>query len=149
MTPATSSCQRVVAMTVGSDGAVAVTVDGFRLSPLVGVWGRESYAEVVDHATAYRSIGAVVEVREADGSVFREHVPAARTTQAPPRALELDGAGFLPGEQVAVAPIALHVAAADNGTVTHGVELVTDVVEAVEAVVLGRTSGTIHVAALR
>jgi hypothetical protein len=135
-------------MTVQSDGSMTVSVDGLRLLPGTGVWGRESYAEVVDHATVDRSIAAVVQVREADGTVFRELVPAVRTLPVSPRSLEMSGVGFLPGEQVAVAPIGLHLAAADDGTVPHPIELWAAGVEPVEVVLLGRTSGTIHVAGL-
>lgn len=135
-------------MTVASDGAMTVTVDGLRLLPRTGVWVRDSYAEVVDHATADRSIAAVVEVREADGSVFREIVPAARPTPISTRVIETARLGFLLGEQVAIAPIALHVVAADDRTLPRRVELPADGTEPAEVVLLGRTSGTFHIAPL-
>lgn len=147
MTPSTSNSRRMVTMTVQPDGTMTVTVDGLRLLPVTGVWGRESYPAVVDHATVNRSIAAVLEVREADGSVFRELVPAARATPIPSRVIEPAGAGFLPGEQVAVALIAVHVVAADDGTVSPRIEVPTEVAEPADLVLLGRTSGSISVAA--
>lgn len=134
-------------MTVEPDGVMTVTVDELRLLPVTGAWVRGSYAAVVDHATANRSIAAVVEVREADGTVFRELIPAARAIPVPPRVFETSNAGFVPGEQVAVAPIPLHVVAAADGSVTRRIELPMTEAAPMEVVLLGRTSGTVHISA--
>lgn len=146
MTRAGTSHHRIVTMIVQPDGSMTVSVDGLRLLPAVGMWARESYAEVVDHATANRRLTVEVEIREADGSVFADVIRAAtRTTPSPAVEIESTGAGFLPGEPVAVAPVAFHDTANAEGGVRTRLEKAPGCDDATEVVFFGRTSGTISV----
>lgn len=98
-----------VHVTVGHDGRLAVEVDG---RPYAGdrVLGRGDLRSLVDEITTDAGTAVRVEVREADGSTFSDIATppeqAARATTAPspePIVPALTGAGFRPGEEVALA----------------------------------------------
>lgn len=68
------------------------------------------------------------------------------TTSGAPQArsalLEVTGSGFVPGEDVALAPILIHTSARTDGTVRSLVELDEP---AAEVLAFGRVSGTVRV----
>jgi hypothetical protein len=145
---------RLVCVDVDSHGRLTVTVDGDRFTP--DPIGREAFGPLLDellraHGTAWR-----VEVHEADGSNYVDLLTrpdriepepnqpqlGATTLAGKSPLLEITGDGFVPGEDVAFAPIFIHSSARSDGSVRSLVEL-TDNVR--EVLVFGRVSGTIHV----
>lgn len=162
-----------VVVTVAADGTLTATVDGIsHPQPASGTWTRATFGPLMDEITKGRTISARVEVRECDGGVFtdiihaRKRTPPARATErapvpgtrrgrraAAPRALrlmEVDGEGFVPGEDVAVAVIVSHTDAAGTGTARALVDL-DDLSpgSAGEVVLFGRISGTTSVRRLQ
>lgn len=155
-----------VVVTVAADGTLTATVDGIEHpQPAAGAWIRATFGSLMDEITKDRTVSVRVEVRECDGGVFtdiihaRKPTPPARTPeQAPvpgtrrgrraatPRALrlmEVEGAGFVPGEDVAVAVIVSHTDAAGTGTVRALVDLDDLPPDATgEVILFGRISGT-------
>ncbi len=138
---------RTVLMTVAADGSMTVMVDGMLLPHDAGVWTRESFAAVLDRATDHHRDSAVVEVREADGSSFTDRIAGigrrslTSATNAHGITAEVNGSGFLPGEEVAIALVARHLVAESNGTVHACVP--TELFGGV--LLLGRESGTLHI----
>lgn len=150
-----------VVVAVGDTGTLDVTVDGqpFESPPGAEPWTRAGFADVLDTITGGRSIAVRVEVRESDGSVFtdiiRAHKPRPPTVKAEPvrstsgrhagrgrrEPVEVTGAGFTPGEPVAVALIIAHTNAASTGDATALVDR-TDA-RGTEVMLIGRTSGAI------
>ena len=119
----------------------------------------------MDKITKDRTVSVRVEVRECDGGVFtdiihaRKPAPRARAAEqepvpgtrrgrraAMPRALrlmEVDGEGFVPGEDVAVAVIVSHTDATGTGTARALVDLDDLPPDATgEVILFGRISGT-------
>lgn len=160
----------LVVMTIRPDATMTVTVDGepYEPPPFGPPWGRASFAAILDELTGQHRCPIRVEVHEADGTTFtdiitppaRRHralVPAPMPEPSPeppappatgtiprPRAfVAVSGAGFIPGEDVAVALIVAHTDASPDGTarafLTAGARTLNT--EA-EVVLLGRVSGT-------
>lgn len=164
----------VVVLTVASDGTIAATCDGQVLEPPAGgpPWQRDRLPQIIDLASCERTRPVRLQVREADGTVFTDLIPARtkRTTCAAPQAapkatpkaaprghepvpagaVTVSGEGFVPGEQVAVAIITGQATATDTGAATamltaaRGAGMKTGSVP-VEVVLFGRVSGTIIV----
>lgn len=158
-----------VIMTVTGDGAMTVTVDGqaHDPEPYAPPWRRESFARLIDQLTNLRQCPIRVEVREADGSVFTDIITPGRRRQAvpeppaqptppalvstqvpvvPPVLVGLQSAGFVPGEDVAVAVIVAHTDAAPTGAVRA--MLTTEQAAQAptgEVILLGRVSGMVAV----
>jgi len=155
-----------VIITVATDGTLTATVDGvIHPHPPAGAWTRTTFGPLMDEITKDRTVSVRVEVRECDGGVFTdivharkpaptavaaEHEPApgtrrgrrAVTTRAP-RLMQVEGDGFVPGEDVAVAIIIGHSDAAVAGTARALVDL--DEVphgSTGEVILFGRISGT-------
>lgn len=157
----------VVVLTVASDGTITATCDGQVLEPPAGgpPWQRDRLPQIIDLASCERTRPVRVQVREADGTVFTDLIPArtkratARTMpkaavrgdkSVPSGTVTVGGEGFVPGEQVAVAVITGHATATDAGAATatlnaaRGAGMTGDGVP-VEVVLFGRVSGTIIV----
>lgn len=119
----------LVVLDVREDGTVTVTVDGVRLDPdpFAPPWRRASFGQIIDRATDDRTTPARVEVREADGTTFTDII-ATRRRRAPhptpepeepaprPAFHTVEGDGFVPGEDVAVAVVTGHTDASGTGT---------------------------------
>lgn len=147
-----------VVMTVSEDGTMIVTVDGVPHvpEPFAPPWRREAFAAILDHLTDRRRSPVRIEVHEADGTVFTDIITPTRRrppdpeppTPAPdvPALAVLHGAGFVPGEDVAVAVIVAHSDAAPDGTARG---LLTPELLALsatrEVILLGRVSGALTV----
>lgn len=155
-----------VVVTVATDGTLAAAVDGVaHPQPSAGAWTRATFGPLMDEITKDRTVAVRVEVRECDGGVFtdiihaRKRTPPARTAEqdpvpgarrgrrtAPQRALrliEVDGEGFVPGEDVAVAVIMSHTDATGTGTARALVDLDDLPPDATgEMILFGRISGT-------
>ncbi|WP_246846536.1 hypothetical protein [Humibacter ginsenosidimutans] len=142
---------------VREDGTLTATLDGAPVEPVSGMWRRESVPKILDRATRSRTVPLRVEVHEVDGSVFtdiiapiRRRPPAHAATEtdkaltAVSELIEVTGAaGFVPGEDVAVALIISHSGAAPDGT-ARAVLTLEQVAACVigETVLFGRISGT-------
>ena len=155
-----------VVVTVAADGTLTAAVDGIaHPQPSAGAWTRATFGPLMDEITKDRTVSVRVEVRECDGGVFtdiihaRKPTPPVRVTEqesvpvtrrgrrvATPRALrlmEVDGEGFVPGEDVAVAVIVSHTDAAHTGTARALVDLDDLPTGATgEVILFGRISGT-------
>ena len=149
----------LVVLDVREDGTVAVTVDGSPLhpDPFAPPWRRSSFGQIIDRATDDRTTPERVEVREADGTTFTDII-AAQRRQTPdptpereepaPRTVfkTVEGDGFVPGEDVAVAVVTGHTDASGTGTARALIDparLGPDAASGVvEVVLFGRISGT-------
>ena len=155
-----------VVVTVAADGTLTAAVDGIaHPQPSAGAWTRATFGPLMDEITKDRTVSVRVEVRECDGGVFtdiihaRKPAPRARAAEqepvpgtrrgrraaAPraPRLMEVDGEGFVPGEDVAVAVIVRHTDAAGTGTARALVDLDDLPTGATgEVILFGRISGT-------
>jgi len=149
----------LVVLDVHEDGTVSVTVDGTPLlpDPFAPPWRRSSFGQIIDRATNDRTTPARVEVREADGATFTDIIAAHRrksrpepvpdpAVQARPVFHTVEGDGFVPGEDVAVAVVTGHTEAANTGTTRALIDLAALSAEqtggTVEVVLFGRISGT-------
>ena len=155
-----------VVVTVAADGMLTAVVDGIaHPQPSAGAWTRATFGPLMDEITKDRTVSVRVEVRECDGGVFtdiihaRKPAPRARAAEqepvpgtrrgrraaAPraPRLMEVEGEGFVPGEDVAVAVIVSHTDAAGTGTARALVDLDDLPTGATgEVILFGRISGT-------
>lgn len=148
-----------IVLDVHEDGTVTVTVDGRRLEPdpFAPPWRRSSFGRIIDRATNDRTTPVRVEVREADGTTFTDIIAARRRRSRPepepepeasagPMFHTVEGAGFVPGEDVAVAVVTGHTDAAHAGTARAlidpaGVD-VDQTGGVIEVILFGRVSGT-------
>jgi len=147
-----------VVMTVLEDGTMTVTVDGAPNlpEPFAPPWRREAFAMILDHLTDQRRSPVRIEVHEADGTVYTDIITPTRRRPPEPRPpapapdlpelAVLRGAGFVSGEDVAVAVIVAHSDAASDGTARG---LLTPELLALsatrEVILLGRVSGALTV----
>ncbi|WP_454137195.1 hypothetical protein [Microbacterium paulum] len=162
----------VVEFTVHPDGSMTVAVDGAPHTPppFAPAWRRESFPAILDDLAARHATPLRVHVREADGTTFTDIItpPKPRTTAEPwdhdqnqdqavpastvapakgtaPVVLhQVSGAGFVPGEDVAVAIIHAHSDAGSDGTaraLLTASQLAT--AHTGEVILLGRVSGTL------
>ena len=155
----------VVEFTITADGSMTVTADGvaYLPEPFAPGWRREAFPTILDALTARYRSPLRVQVHEADGSTFTDIItpPRERPTPKPwqpttPAAVsppvraaqpvlhQVAGAGFVPGEDVAVAIIHAHTDASTDGTART---LLTAEQAALavtgEVILLGRISGTL------
>ena len=153
-------------VTVAADGTQTAAVDGIaHPQAAAGAWTRATFGPLMDEITKDRTVSVRVEVRECDGGVFTDIIPA-RTPTPPARAaeqepvpgtrrgrrvaaphvlrlMEIDGEGFAPGEDVVVAVIVSHTDAAGTGTARALVDLDDLPTGATgEVILFGRISGT-------
>jgi hypothetical protein len=149
----------LVVLTVHPNGTLTVTVDGTVLPPPAHTtWRRSSLLDIIDQASEHRSVPVRVEVRETDGTSLTDLFPAQphpthheepeaskpRHTVASPTLVEVRAEGFIPGEDIAIAPISGHVDAAKDGTALTFIDA-AEHPGASEVVLLGRVSGTLSV----
>lgn len=149
----------LVVLDVHTDGTVTVTVDGKRLEPdsFAPPWRRSSFGQIIDRATNDRTTPARVEVRESDGTSFTDIIaprrrlppqPAPEPEKAGPLPVfhTVEGDGFVPGEDVAVAVITGHSDASGTGTARALIDPAQFIPDAaggvVEVLLFGRISGT-------
>ena len=162
-----------VVVNVAADGTLTAAVDGIaQPQPSAGAWTRATFGPLMDEITKDRTVSVRVEVRECDGGVFTDIIHACKPTPparaaeqepvpgtrrgrraAAPRAvrlMEIDGEGFVPGEDVAVAVIVSHTDAAGTGTARALVDLDDLPPDATgEVILFGRISGTTAIRRLR
>lgn len=134
-------------------GRLSVTIDGeqFTSEPI----DRAALGSLLDEIICKRGTALRVEVREADGSYTdllttpagiepepHQSSLATADTAEGPALFEVTGTGFVPGEEVAFAPILVHASARSDGSVRSLVELDGHVAE---VLAFGRVSGTLHV----
>ncbi|MGB3955330.1 MAG: hypothetical protein WBL05_08635 [Brooklawnia sp.] len=155
-----------VVVIVAADGTLTAAVDGVaHPQPAAGAWTRATFGSLMDEITKDRTVSVRVEVRECDGGVFtdiihaRKPTPPARAAEQKPvpgtrrgrraaaprtlRLMEVDGEGFVPGEDIAVAVIVSHTDAAHTGTARALVDLDDLPTGATgEVILFGRVSGT-------
>lgn len=149
----------LVVLTVHPNGALTVTMDGTVLTPPVhAVWRRSSLPEIIETASEHRTVPVWVEVREIDGTTFTDLFPAQPQPKhyEEPSASKLPHAtrgqqlaevhaeGFLPGEDIAIAPITAHMETAKDGTVRALLDP-AEYPNVREVVLVGRVSGTLAV----
>ncbi|MFG3398241.1 hypothetical protein [Streptomyces parvus] len=149
-----------VVIAVADTGEVTVTIDDapYAPEPFAPAWRREDFARLIDQITDQRHSAIRVEVRESDGTVFtdiiapaRRHTPEAAPDPQPastPTAefVEFRGAGFVPGEDVAVAVVITHTDARHDGTARSLLDSVQlDTSPSREVILLGRISGTLEI----
>jgi len=162
-----------VVVTVAPDGTLTAVIDGIaHPQPAAGAWTRATFGALMDEITKDRSVSVRVEVRECDGGVFtdiiraRKPITPSRATELAPvsatrrgrrgaasralRLLEVEGEGFMPGEDVSVAVIVSHTEAAVEGTARVRVDLNELPHGATKEVILfGRRSGATTVRRLQ
>lgn len=151
-----------VVLTVHEDGILTATLDGAPLTPpqWAPPWRRESFPQIIDQASHDRTRTIRVEIRETDGTTFTDLItprrrrtlpepePAveAKATPGLPVFHQIEGDGFVPGEDVAVAIITGHTDAAHTGAARALIDptnLIPDQTTGrVEVVLFGRISGT-------
>ncbi|MFT8396725.1 hypothetical protein [Propionibacterium sp.] len=148
----------LVVLTVHRNGTITVTRDGaFLPSPPHSTWRRSSLPEIIEQASEKRTIPVWVEVHETDGTSFTDLFPAQlqphhlepppskpRNAAPSPALAEVHAEGFIPGEDIAIAPVVSHTAAAKDGTA----RALIDPAEhpgVSEVVLVGRVSGTLAV----
>ena len=157
----------VVEFAISADGAMTVTVDGapYLPEPFAPAWRRESFPAILDALAARHRTPLRVQVREVDGSTFTDIIPPPRerpparpwerpaleVTTPPVAAVQpvlhqVAGAGFVPGEDVAVAIIHAHTDASPDGT-ARALLTAEQAATAVtgEVILLGRISGTLAI----
>ena len=156
-----------VVLRVRADGTVDATIDGLPLPApeQLGTWRRSSLPQIVDHASAERTIPVRIEVHEVDQTVFtdiisarppRQPTPISEADPEPgprrgrralppcvPRLVEVRGDGFVPGEDVALAVIVAHTDATGTGAARALIDLDDLPAGATgEVILFGRISGT-------
>ena len=158
----------VVEFTITADGSMTVTADGvaYLPEPFAPRWRREAFPTILDALTARYRSPLRVQVHEADGSTFTDIItpPRERPTPKPwetpvpvavvsapvptaqPVLHQVAGAGFVPGEDVAVAIIHAHTDASSDGT-ARALLTAEQAALAVtgEVILLGRISGTLTI----
>ena len=149
----------LVVLTVHRNGTITVTKDGTVLPPPAhSMWRRSSLPEIIETASERRTVPVWVEVHETDGTSFtdlfpaqpepRHHEPAAtpkpRHAAPDPQLTEMRAEGFVPGEDIAIAPITGHTDAGKDGTVRALLDP-AEYPNVREVVLVGRVSGTLAV----
>ncbi|TDO87881.1 hypothetical protein C8D81_2951 [Enemella evansiae] len=154
-------------VTVHEPGTLSAILDGTEVPPPTGQgeWTRGDLGVLLDTVTQDRTIAVRIEVREVDGTVFTDLIhtrrrpapePEPDSTAAPTRRgrrarqkqpvlVEVTGDGFVPGEDIAVAVIVSHTAAAGTGAARALLDQrqLDSLAESPHEVVLyGRVSGT-------
>ncbi|MCT2980841.1 hypothetical protein [Propionibacterium freudenreichii] len=149
----------LVVLTVHPNGTLTATVNGAVLPPPSRtVWRRSSLPDIIDQDSEHRSVPVWVEVRETDGTSLTDLFPAHPETTAlhgpseprprraahSPNLVEVRAEGFVPGEDVAIAPITAHTDATGGGDARALIDT-SEHPNVSEVVLLGRVSGTMAV----
>ena len=149
----------LVQMTVQSDGAMIVLVDGetYAPPPYAPAWRREAFSAVLEAITTSLGTAVKVTVTEYDGARFTDIVMPSRAPtahpvapvsdpvpvmQAPP--VPVQGHGFIAGEDVAIAPIIGYGSAAPDGQVNAVVAQDQIPANVQEMLLIVRVSGTMQ-----
>jgi hypothetical protein len=160
-----------VLITVTDGDELTVVVDGVPYLPpeFSGPWRRSSFGPILDALSDESRVPLRVEVREVDGSVFTDIItpharrsrtarpadlpsaspvppPPAAPAQEVPALVALEGEGFVPGEDVAVAIVVMHGEGGPTGRARGLVE--ADALgqsPTREVILLGRISGTVAI----
>ncbi|WP_148575299.1 hypothetical protein [Nocardioides caldifontis] len=138
----------LVTVTAQSDGTLRIEVNGGQYG---GAVARADLGPVLDRITDVFDSPVRVEVHELDGSTFVD-VLTARTDNVPDAQMllpantapvlgEIGGAGFAPGEPVAVAVVVADRTADVNGSVSFRVPPALLAGRIGDVVLLGRSSG--------
>ena len=152
----------LVVVDVHEDGTVTATIDGKPLTPepFAPPWRRASFGQIIDRATNDRTTAVRVEVHESDGTSFTDIIaPRRRRAPQPEPEVEshmpqpvfhtVEGDGFVPGEDVAVAVITGHTDATGTGTARALIDPAQINPDAsggvVEVLLFGRISGTVTI----
>jgi hypothetical protein len=137
-----------VHVAIDPDGALAVDVDGVpRDSDQTRTRG--DLRAVIDEITSDRGAPVRVEVREADGSTFTDvatpptPAPAAAEQPPTPPSPALAGAGFQPGEEVALAYVVVRQNADAEGNASLNLPPALIAATRGGLVLLGMTSRTV------
>ena len=152
-----------VLLVVRDDGTLTATLDGAPLTPAEWAppWRRESFPQIIDQASQDRTRPIRVEVREADGTVFTDLIPARPRRAAPesqpepvrptpelPVFYTVEGDGFVPGEDVAVAIVIAHTETGPDGIARALIDSrYLDHAPTNEVILLGRISATVCIGA--
>lgn len=150
----------LVVIAVTEDGRMTVSIDGTPVEPepFAPPWRREDFARVLDQLTDMRRSPVRVEVREADGTVFTDIITPSRRRAQPepasapparqttPELVRVHGEGFVPGEDVAIAVVIVHIDAAPDGSM-HGLLTAEQLAGSPtrEVILFGRSSGTLAI----
>ncbi|KFI81938.1 hypothetical protein [Bifidobacterium psychraerophilum] len=148
----------LVVLTVHRNGTITVTRDGTVLPPPAHTtWRRSSLPEIIERASERRTVPVWVEVHETDGTSFTDLFPAQPQPQhhevegskprhaAPsPTLAEICADGFIPGEDIAIAPVIGHIDAGKDGTARAFLDP-AEHPGVSEVVLVGRVSGTLAV----
>jgi hypothetical protein len=149
----------LVVLTVHRNGTITVTRDGTVLPPPAHTtWRRSSLPEIIEQASERRTVPVWVEVHETDGTSFTDLFPAQpeprhheesaaskpRHAAPDPQLTEIRADGFVPGEDIAIAPVTGHTDAAKDGTARALIDP-TEHPGVSEVVLVGRVSGTLAV----
>lgn len=146
---------------VGPTGTLTVTLDDAPFPfPTSAPWTRSAFGDMLDAATGHRRTTMRIEVHESDGTTFTDIIQARKPNppselveahsssdstaveQGAVELVEITGAGFVPGEDVAIALIVTNTDATGNGRVRAVLDS-RQLGQAGEAIVFGRISGTI------
>ena len=137
----------VVHVAIDADGVLAVDVDGVPHGS-EQTRTRGDLRAVIDEITSALGAPVRVEVREADGSTFTDvatppaQAPAAEQPPTPPPPA-LAGAGFQPGEEVALAYVVVRQNADDEGKASLNLPPALLAATRDGLVLLGMTSRTV------
>ena len=142
----------VVRVDVDSRGQLQVAINGetYDVPAVLARRGRDALRSIVDDIT--QLLGPVrVEVTESDGTVFTDiatppdpsHSEPGPTPASIVHRGEVAGAGFLAGEEVAVAVIVAHRSAASDGTARLRLPPAVAAARQGRVVLVGRTSRTV------
>lgn len=153
-------------VTVGEMGAVSASFDGKDVPPPIDTdhWSRALFGQLLDALTQERTRSIRLEVRESDGSVFTEIIYSKRgATRAsnteekqaaspetrrarrgrPPRLFEINGSGFVPGEDILVAIPVSTAEGNESGDTRAIIDLDQLLSNATELALIGHVSGRI------
>lgn len=138
----------VVHVAIDAEGVLAVDVDGVPLDS-EQTRTRDHLRAVIDEITSDVGAPVRVEVREADGSTFTDVVtpptpaPAAAEQPPTPPSPALAGAGFQPGEEVALAYVVVRQNADAEGNASLNFPPALIAATRGGLVLLGMTSRTV------
>lgn len=152
-----------VVITVAEPGTLNVTFDGrpFPVADGVEPWTRSTFAGLLDVLTQDRRVPIRLEIHETNGTTFTDIIPTrpdtapghapptspaseppqvtGRPAQAPAGLVDIEGSGFIAGEEVAVAAVVAETAAGPDGTCQLRIES-SLLRGAHEVVLIGRVS---------
>lgn len=146
-----------IVLAVHRNGTITVTKNGTVLAPPAHTtWRRSSLPEIIEQASEQRTVPVWVEVHESDGTSFTDLFPAQPQHHEEPPAskplhpahsttlAEVHAEGFIPGEDIAIAPVTSHTDATKDGTARALIDP-AEHPDVRKVVLVGRVSGTLAV----